>query len=162
MRKRAQCHDLAAPHFRVVPACLKPTYSANRVCAAFANRQRLNLHRTQTRQEKRGRKLLPIDFPVDLFGRFINADGFQASRQLFVADFFPPHLHSQYFPSMSLPFIPYVGWSFRRVQRHIWLQLIGLLALVSKKSVLYDRKPIITTSVFLHECTGHFFGNTEC
>lgn len=165
MRKRARFHGLLTPRSRVISVCLKPADSADRVRGAFANGQRFNLHRTQTGQEKRGRELFPIDLSIDLVRRFIDTQRFQAARQFFVADFLPPHLNEQHFPSLPLPFVPYVGWPFRNqfgwVQRHVRPELLGFCALVFNKSVLYDRKPMITPSVFLHESTGHLFGNTD-
>ncbi len=165
MRKSPRCHDLATPCGRVTSGCPTPTYSANRVCGALANRQRLNTHRTQASQKKRCRKFLSVDLAVDLVSRLLQAQSLQAPREFFVADLPSLHLQNQHILSVTFPPAPYVGLSLAEglsdVHRCIWPALLGFKGWILYRPVIYDRMPPNEPHTFLHKKTGLLFGTPD-
>lgn len=107
MREIVRCHVLLTPRSRGVPAYASP--SPGRLPHRSINRQGLNVHGTQARQEERCRKPLAIDLAVDLVRQLINAQSLQATRQIFVGDSSMPHLRDQHLSGLAFPWLPHGG-----------------------------------------------------
>src|SRR5437588_1649454 len=72
----------------------------------FVNWHNFHLQYLAARQEKRRRKPLAIDFPVNPVCCFVYPQRLQSTRQLFVADLVCLHLADQHVSRISLPVCP--------------------------------------------------------
>lgn len=113
-------------------------------CAAFRpdctishlfNRNALDAHRSQTRDQKCGTEPFSNDFTIYLIGRFVDAHFFEHAGKLSVSDAFSHHLHFNQLFRVKFPLFIGLGlWA-----THTW-QIVHYTSIVFKRPSLLGGK----------------------